>query len=189
MKRLMIMFAVLGMVISATAQMSPVQVSVQRVSKKDSTPGNVTHHGGMVYFSSSKLSAALSLRITLQNPLTGPVEDLVVRWGIAKTRLGASGHGDIVSYGGEEKCSLRSKELKVIETETVEADSRESLVSDRRSGEKIMGHGVQLLLGGKLVWEEFVPGSVKASFENLKPISELKSKKKPAKSDKSTKKH
>jgi len=175
---------VVGAVITASAQLCPVQVSVQRSSKKDSTPGSVTHHGNMVYFSSSKLSSSLSLRITLQNPLTGPVEELVVRWGIAKTRLGASGHGDIVSYGGEEKFSLRGKELKVIETESVEAGSRESLVSDRRSGEKIMGHGVQVLLGGKVVWEEFVPGSIKASFENLKPISELESKKKPAKSSK-----
>ncbi len=181
MKTLLIWAVAVVVVASASAQVSPIQVSVQRAASKKDNPGNVTHHGGMVYWSSSKIASSLALRITLQNPLTRPIDDIVVRWGIAKVTVSTEGHGAPAAYGREEKCSLGPKQNKVIETDVVEANSRESPISDHRSGEKILGHGVQVLIDGKVVWEEFVPGSVKSAFDNLRPMEDLDKKKKPPK--------
>ena len=178
MKNVAIWAVAMIVVASASAQVSPIQVSVQRTSSKKDTPGDVTHHAGVVYFTSNKIASSLALRITLQNPLTQPVEDIVVRWGIAKASVSATGHGAPVAYGREEKCSLKPKETKILETDAVGANTRESPISDHRSGEKIVGHGVQVLIAGKLVWEEFVPGTVKPSFENLRPMEDLDKKKK-----------
>lgn len=171
MNKLLVLMAVVGITLSANAQ-CPLQVTVQRIAKRKSAQGEVTTRGNMQYFQYNTQNSALTLRITLQNISIRPVEDVVVKWGVAKTRLTGSGHAGDVAYGKEEKCSLKPKEVKVIETETVQARKQESQIDDRQFGEKIRGHGVQVLIEGKPVWEEFVPGTVKKSFENLRPIED-----------------
>jgi ribulose 1,5-bisphosphate synthetase/thiazole synthase len=184
MKTMLMLAVALVIVASVGAQTCPVQVSVQHISKKKDTPGDVTHHGGMVYWTNNKIASSMALRITLQNPLVQPVDDIVVRWGIAKVSISTTGHGAPVAYGREEKCSLKPKETKILETDSVDARSSESPISDHRSGEKILGHGVQLLIAGKLAWEEYVPGTVKPAFDNLRPMEDLEKKTKPDKSKK-----
>lgn len=171
MNKLLVLLVVVGMALSANAQ-CPVQVTVQRITKKKSAQGEVTTQGNMQYFQYNTANSSLTLRITLQNTSIRPVEDVVVRWGVAKTRLTGTGHAGDVAYGKEEKCSLKPKEVKVIETETVQAKKQESQISERQFGEKIHGHGVQVMIGGRPVWEEFVPGTIKKSFENLRPIED-----------------
>jgi hypothetical protein len=180
MKRLMIWFVAAGMALSAHAQFSPVQVTVQRVSKKKSAQGDFRPDGRVVWVSPNTLAASMSLRITLQNTTTAPMDDVVIRWGISKIRLSGTSHGADVVYGREEKVSLKPKETKVIETEVVEANSEESQLSDRRAGEKIHGHGVQVMLGGRVAWEEYVPATVKAAFASLRPLDAQEQHEKPA---------
>ena len=171
MKRLMMLLVAIGLVMPAYAQFSPVQVTVQRVSKKKSKQGDVRAEGGMLWFSMNDLHAALSLRVTLRNTTSKPVEGVVVKWGIAKTRMTSGGPGvGMAVYGAEQTCSLNPLETKVIETDTVEASGKESQISEHRSGEKIYGHGVQVLLNGKVVSEEFVPPGVKKGFEELRAV-------------------
>ncbi len=189
MKTLVIWVVVAGMALSASAQFSPVQVTVQRVSKKKSAQGDFTPSGRVILVAPNTVAASMSLRITLQNSSTSPIEDIVVRWGISKIRLSGTGHGADAVYGKEEKCSLKPKETKIIETDVVEANSAESQLTDRRSGEKIHGHGVQVMLGGRVLWEEFVPTTVKAAFANLRPLdSQEQPQEKPTKPGKSGKK-
>ncbi len=171
MKKLLILMVAAGVVLSANAQ-SPVHVTVQRISKKKSEQGEVRRGSKVRIFPHNTADASVTLRITIQNTSGRPVEDMVVRWGVAKVRLHRGGQTGDVAYGRDEKCSLKPGEIKVIETETVEASSSESQLTDFRKGEKIHGHGVQLLVGGKVVWEEFVPLTVKKSFENLKPLND-----------------
>ncbi|MCX6898222.1 MAG: hypothetical protein NT105_05935 [Verrucomicrobia bacterium] len=171
MKKLLMLIVVAGIAISASAQ-SPVQVTVQRVSKRKSAQGDIRSVGNTTYYSYNTANASLTLRITIQNISARPIEDMVVRWGVAKMRLSGTSHTADVAYGKEEKCSLKSKESKVIETETVEASRSESQLTDNKRGEKIRGHGVQVLIGGRVMWEEFVPPTVKKSFENLRPVGD-----------------
>ena len=171
MKRLLMLMVGVGMVLSASAQ-SPVQVTVQRISKKKSAQGEVKPLAHTRYYAHNTADASLTLRITIQNISGRPIEDVVVRWGVAKVRMRRSPHAKDVAYGRDEKCSLQSNESKVIETETVEASRSESQLTDFKTGEKIHGHGVQLLIGGKVMWEEFVPPAVKNSFDDLRPVGD-----------------
>ena len=180
MKTLVIWVVAAGMALSANAQFSPVQVAVQRISKKKSAQGDIRPDGRVTWFSPNTLAASMSLRITLQNTSVNPIEDVVVRWGISKIRLSGTSHGADAVYGKEEKCSLKPKEIKVIETDVVEANSTESQLTDRRGGDKIHGHGVQVMLGGRVMWEEFVPATVKAAFANLRPLDAQEPQEKPA---------
>lgn len=172
MKRLLMLMVVCWVVMPACAQFPPLQVTVQRLSKKKSAQGEVTAYGGGQLFMPNALSSSLCLRIRLQNTSTGPVDNVVVKWGIAKSRVWGTGRTGDSAYGKEEKLSLKPKEIKIIETEVVEAARTESQLSDHTYGEKIRGHGVQVMIGDKVVWEEFAPATVKKLFENLKPPGE-----------------
>ncbi|MFA6563333.1 MAG: hypothetical protein WCV00_15595 [Verrucomicrobiia bacterium] len=171
MKKLLMLIVVAGIAVSVSAQ-SPVQVTVQRISKRKTAQGDVRQQGNIIYYSPNTANASLTLRITVQNISARPLEDVVVRWGVAKMRLSGTSHTADVAYGKDEKCSLNPKEIKVIETETVEASRSESQLSDMKRGEKIRGHGVQVLIGGKVMCEEFVPPTIKKSFENLRPVGD-----------------
>jgi hypothetical protein len=171
MKRLMMLLVAGGLMMPVYAQFSPVQVTVQRVTKKKSKQGKVEDRGSTIAFYPNDLFASLSLRITLRNSTAKPVEGVVVKWGIAKTRMsGESRGGGMAVYGAEQSCSLNPLETKVIETDAVEATGQEMQLSDRRYGEKIYGHGVQVLIGGKVMNEEFVPPGVKKGFENIRAV-------------------
>ena len=56
-----------------------------------------------------------------------------------------------------------------METATVGAEGhRYNYLAPR--GDKIIGHGVQVLIEGKVVLEEFVPPTVKGTFGKLSPV-------------------
>lgn len=187
MKKLLVLMVVMGITVSASAQ-SPVQVTVQRITKKKSAQGAVTQRGNITYYDFNTANSSMALRIALQNISIRPIEDVTVKWGIVKMRLSGSNHAGDVAYGKEEKCSLKPKEAKVMETETVQAMKQESQISDTQHGEKIRGHGVQVLMGGKVVWEEFVPPNVKKAFENLRPLEDMEKKEEPENQPKKKKK-
>lgn len=178
MNKMLVLMLAVGMAVSASAQ-SPVQVTVQRVTKKKSAQGAVNQRGNTIYFDYNTASASMGLRITIQNTSIRPVEGVTVKWGIVKARLTGDGRAGDMAYGKEEKCSLNPKETKVIETETVGAQKQEDQLSDRQFGEKIRGHGVQVVIGGRVVWEEFVPPNVKKAFENLRPLDDQEKRPEP----------
>lgn len=172
MKRLLILMVVVGIAVSASAQ-SPVQVTVQRITKKNSEQGQVKRVGRARVFQKNTESESLTLRVTLQNITSSSIENVVVRWGVVKNDISGTSHSSGVAYGREERCSLKPRETKVIETESVKAERKESQrFADRIFGEKIYGHGVQVLIRGGLVWKEYLPAAVEKTFENLKPLSE-----------------
>lgn len=187
MKRLLVLVLVVGMGVSAIAQ-CPVQVTVQRLTKKKFVQGEVRQSGNYNLYAPNQAGSSLGLRITVRNISTLPIEGGVVRWGVAKTRLAGDSRAGDVAYGGEEKCSLKPQGVQVFETEIVEAAREELQISQRAYGEKIRGHGVQVLLGGRIAWEEFVPATVRKSFENLKPVSEQAQEEKAAQTGKTKRK-
>ncbi|MBI5686355.1 MAG: hypothetical protein HZC54_14875 [Verrucomicrobia bacterium] len=187
MRRLLVFMLVAGMGVSAGAQ-SPVQVAVQRLAKKKFVQGDVRTVGNTTWYSSNQADASLTLRITVRNISISPIDGAVVRWGVAKTRLAGNSRAGDMAYGREEKCSLKPLGTQIIETETVEAARRESQLSQQAFGEKIRGHGVQVLIGGRVVWEEFVPATVRKSFENLRPVGEQEPAENPVRTGKTSKK-
>ncbi|MCX7827023.1 MAG: hypothetical protein N2689_15950 [Verrucomicrobiae bacterium] len=73
------------------------------------------------------------------------------------------------AFGEEQTLDLKPLETKVIETASVEAlGQRWNYLSPE--GEKIVGHGVQVLVIGKVVAEEYVPPTYKKCFEKIKPV-------------------
>ncbi|MBI5686180.1 MAG: hypothetical protein HZC54_13995 [Verrucomicrobia bacterium] len=170
MKRLLTLLVVGGLVMPACAQFSPVQVTVQRVSKKKNAGEKVTSSGNTITIYAGDYSERLALRITLRNTRPQPIEGIVVKWGVAKSRLDMQGsiRGGEAVYGGEQAFSLGPLETKVFESDAVEAGGK-SFNSGEGRGTKIRGHGVQLSIGGKVMWEEFVPATVKRNFDNRRP--------------------
>jgi hypothetical protein len=168
MRNLVLLLMAWSLGVPAFAQVSPVQLTMEPVSKKKVKQGDTWHEGGIHYFARDQVEASRTLRITVRNNTRQPIEDITIRWGVAKVHMGGSGHGSPVVYGGEETLSLRAQETKVIETETIEARGQVSQLTDRRYGEKIFGHGAQVLVGGKVVCEEYVPSTLKADFQNLR---------------------
>ena len=183
MKRWTIWMTLFGFLLSASAQMSPVQVTVQRVSKKKSDGESSTGiGGGWILIKPGDYSGILSLRITVRNASSQPLSGVAVKWGIAKARVSRLNRGNDVVYGAEETMDLKPLESKVVETATVEASGKSYNDGDAM-GEKLRGHGVQILVGGKVVWEEFSPISVKKGFENVRPVgsdAEENSERKPS---------
>ena len=170
MKKLLILALLFGIGVCEGAQTN-LDVKVERVSKKKYSQGEVVGTGqGRHTFYPNTGTASLTLRITLHNTSTSALNDLVVRWGIVKQQYDGRSKTADVAYGREEKCSLKPQETRIIETETVGATREETQLSQRVFGEKLHGHGVQVLLGGRVLWEEFVPGTVKPAFDNMRPL-------------------
>ncbi|MBI5685353.1 MAG: hypothetical protein HZC54_09735 [Verrucomicrobia bacterium] len=170
MKKLIVLFVFCGMILPLAAQMVPVQLDVKPVSRKRGT-------GGGVYYSNVQTGRAL--QITIQNTSPKPVTGVTVRWGVVKTRSrvyssDSQRNWRERAFGAEEKLDLKPREQKVIETAEVAAAREESHFDGWMYGEKIIGHGVQVLINDKVVLENFVPPSpaIKKALEKLYPIEE-----------------
>jgi hypothetical protein len=179
MKKLIALFLVGGMVLPLAAQMVPLQLDVKPVSRKRSSGSGIYH---------SNVQAGRALQIAIQNTSPRPVGGITVRWGIVKTRTHVSSSDSQRNwreraFGGEEKCDLQARERKVIETAEVGASHEESHISGSIYGERIIGHGVQVLIDGKVVAESYVPASpaTKKALEKLYPVEEEEGGKKKSK--------
>ena len=171
MKKLMVVLLVGILAAPVWAQFSPVQITVQRVSKKKDAGETATGiGGGWVMIRPGDYSASMALRITIRNTGQQPVNGAIVRWGIIKSQVVGFGRGGNAAYGAEETIDLKGLESKLIETPTITASGQQFGDGEAR-GEKIRGHGVQVLLAGKVVAEEFSPVTAKKSFENLRPVT------------------
>ncbi|MBI5686689.1 MAG: hypothetical protein HZC54_16610 [Verrucomicrobia bacterium] len=108
-----------------------------------------------------------SLNIVVRNAAPYVMSGVTVRWGVVKTQL--RGGPRATAYGAEQLLDFQPLETKTITTPFVEAAGRR-WINTILEGEKLDGHGAQLLVAGKVVAEEFSPPSVKPAFENLKPL-------------------
>jgi hypothetical protein len=163
----MVWVVVCGTALPVSAQFSPVQLTVQRITKKTSTGD--TYAGTLWY--PGDYSANMALRITVKNTTPQLVNGLTIRWGIVKSQVSVYRQGNDVAYGGEQTLDLKTIESKTVETDVVGATGKRFSDGDTR-GEKIRGHGVQVLRDGKVIAEEFVPPTVKKAFENLRPVAD-----------------
>ncbi len=164
MKQGLLLFLWAAMVLPAAAQIMPLQLEVKPlIMKKDVS---VTFANGASYVQSR------SLKITVRNTAPRPVTGVTVRWGIVKQHQSAranSKNPGTEAYGAEEKFDLKPLEIKILETATVDAEGhRYNYVSPL--GDKIIGHGVQVMLDGKVVLEEIVPPTVKETLTKLHPV-------------------
>lgn len=146
---------------SATAQVVLVRLEVKPVVSKKNTPWD---NGNRLIHNESR-----SLNISVHNNTPQPILGVKVRWGIVKTQLAGKSNNlkaSTSAFGKEETLDLKPLERKTFVTSAVEAQSKQF---DRLAtqGEKIVGHGVQLLINGSVVAEEFVPPSCKKPFETL----------------------
>jgi hypothetical protein len=158
------------MILPAAAQMVPLTLDVKPVTRKRAS-------GSGAYY--SNIQSGRALQITIQNTSPKPVADVMVRWGIVKTQSriyysDSQRNWRERAFGAEEKLDLKPREQKVIETAEVGAAHEESHISGSIYGEKIIGHGVQVLIGDKVVAESYVPASpaIKKAMEKLYSIEE-----------------
>ncbi|MCX7826668.1 MAG: hypothetical protein N2689_14085, partial [Verrucomicrobiae bacterium] len=170
MKRLMMLLVMGGLVAPVCAQFSPVQATVQRITKKKFAGETSASYGYMTVIYAGDYSERLGLRITLRNTKAQPLDGVAVKWGVARSQLDMQGssRAGIRVYGGEQTFSFAPQETKVFETDIVEAGGK-AFNSGEGRGTKIRGHGVQISVGGKVVWEEFIPPSVKQHFDSIQP--------------------
>ncbi|MFA5190113.1 MAG: hypothetical protein WC740_05275 [Verrucomicrobiia bacterium] len=142
---------------------SPVKlVEVKANSKKkdfSSGAGNVANY-----------AQSRALTITIRNGSQQPVPGVMVRWGVVKTDFRTN---KTATYGKEENMDLRPLETRTLETPSVTATGKQWNYK-ANEGEKLLGHGVQVLIGDKVVAEEFSPPSVKPYFSNLEFVGETK---------------
>ena len=151
---------------AAVPVQAQVQLTVQAVSHRKGVGGG---------YSYSSMQSSRALEITIKNTTPKPVTGVTVRWGIVKTRTGYYYHDSDRNwheraFGGEEKLDLRPLEQKVIETAEVSGYHEDSHYSGTFFGEKITGHGAQVLVNDKVVAESYVPPTIKGLFEKLTPV-------------------
>lgn len=182
MKKLIVLLVVCGLAMPLAAQLAvPLQLDVKQLSRKRAS-------GGGNYY--SNVQSGRALQITIKNTSPKPVSGITVRWGIVKTRsriIDSNRGWRERAFGAEEKLDLKPLEQKIIETAEVGAAREESHYDGWMYGEKIIGHGVQVLINGIQVAENVVPPSpaIKKSLEKLYPIEEEEEggRKKKKKSD------
>ncbi|MCX6900536.1 MAG: formylglycine-generating enzyme family protein [Verrucomicrobia bacterium] len=132
---------------------SPVKlVEVKANSKKKDLSSGA---GNVANFAQSR-----ALTITIRNGSHQPVSGVMVRWGVVKADFTTN---KTAAYGKEENMDLRPLETRTLETPSVTATGKQWNYK-ANEGEKLLGHGVQVLIGDKVVAEEFSPPSVKPYF-------------------------
>jgi len=165
----MVWLVVCGTALPVFAQFSPLQLKVERITKKTDTGERHEASGSITFIYAGDYSANMALRITVRNTTTKPFDGLTLRWGIVKSNVSGFRQGGDSAYGAEQTLDLKPTESKIIETDVVTASGKRFADGDAR-GERIRGHGVQILRDGKVIVEEFVPPTGKKAFESLKPV-------------------
>lgn len=154
---------------TAVSVQAQIQLTVQAVSHRKGVGGGYTY---------TSTQSSRALEITLKNTTSKPVTGVTVRWGIVKTRSGHYNYRDSDrnwherAFGGEEKLDLKPLEQKIIETAEVGAFHEDSHSRGTFFGEKITGHGAQVLVGDKVIVESFVPPTIKSLFDKISPVED-----------------
>lgn len=160
--------ALVCLLAAAEAQVSPIRLRVEQQSKSDTT--------------SYKSVQSRSLTIHLTNSSPQPA-DVTVKWAVLGRDIKSK---DVVTVEqGEMKSSMKAAGGDKLQTPEAKAAAEEARIGSKGKsddiGTKIIGHGVQVFQGDKLVAEMYEPASVKASFWKApvaKPLDEQKPKKK-----------
>lgn len=167
--RLTLLFVAAASLFStARAQVSPIRLRVEQSNK------NTTK--------SYKTVQARTLTIYLTNS-SQQAADLVVKWAVLGRDIKSK---DFVTIEqGEMKSSLGPSGTDKRDTPEVNASSEEARVGSKGKsediGNKIVGHGVQVWQGDKLVAEIYEPASIKEHFGKAppaRPLDQLKQQKK-----------
>lgn len=182
----MVWLAVCGMALPVSAQFGPVQLKVERMTKKTDAGETRESRGSVTIIYAGDYAANMALKITMRNTSAQPLSGLTLRWGIVKSQVSGYRQGSDAAYGAEQPLELKPFEAKLIETDVVTATGKRFADGDAR-GEKIRGHGVQVLRDGKVIAEEFVPPTVKKTFETLKPVGSQGEPAAPMEEEKKTK--
>ena len=174
MKRILVALAVCAALGVAHGQISPVQLIVQPQTKKRGA-------GSGWYWRDSNDSR--TLHIIVKNLSAQPINELTVRWGIVKMRIGSSNTRGPreAAYGAEEKFDLKPTTQKEIDTPYLDVHHHDWHASGTYYGEKITGHGAQVLLQGKVIAEQFTPPGIKPLFDKLKPMPKDEEETRPSK--------
>ncbi len=151
MKTLALLLGAACLVSTAAAQLSPIRLRVEQTSKSDTT--------------SYKSVQARSLAIHLTNSSPQPA-DVIVKWAVLGRDIKSK---DIVTVEqGEMKSSMKASGGEKLQTPFAQAAAEEARTGSKGKSEdigtKIIGHGVQVWQGEKLIAETYEPTSIKASF-------------------------
>lgn len=167
-RSLLLAFTVVAAILltSALAQVSPIRMRVEQVSKGDKT--------------SYKTVQSRSLTIHLTNSSQQPA-DVVVKWAVLGKDISSK---EVVTVEqGEMKSSLKASGSEKLQTATAQAASEEARLGSKGKtediGTKITGHGVQVWQGDKMIAEMYEPASLKANFGKApaaKPLDQQKKK-------------
>ncbi len=167
--RLTLLFVAAASLFStAHAQVSPIRLRVEQSNK------NTTK--------SYKTVQARTLTIYLTNS-SQQAADVVVKWAVLGRDIKSK---DFVTIEqGEMKSSLGPSGTDKRDTPEVNASSEEARVGSKGKsediGNKIVGHGVQVWQGDKLVAETYEPASIKEHFGKAppaRPLDQIKQQKK-----------
>lgn len=153
MKFLPIVLAVLGIlpVSPVRAQVNPIHVRVEQSSKSDTT--------------GYKTVQSRSLNIYIANGSIQP-QDVTVKYVIFGRDLKSK---DLVTVEqGESKASLKASGTEKVQSVEARVSSEEARAGSKGkspdTGTRLIGYGVQVLQGEKVVAETYEPASMKASF-------------------------
>ncbi|MBI5685278.1 MAG: hypothetical protein HZC54_09360 [Verrucomicrobia bacterium] len=184
--RTMLVLTLISLASIASAQSTPVMLEVKPVNRKD----NLIH--------------SRSLAITVRNAVGVAANDVKVRWAVVKeaydldipektrknpgqtSNVKVRSKGPPQAYGGEKVISLTPLQSQFWETEPIQSYEGRFHKDPPYPGDSIVGHGVQVLAGGKLVAESYADARHKALFENIHSVADatpeqLKQKKKKKK--------
>ena len=150
---------------SVVAQVSPVRLRVEQVSKSDTN--------------SYKTVQSRSLNVQVSNSSLEAVE-LKLKYVIFGRNMKG---GDIVTVGqGEVPVSVKPQGTEKLTTPPATAVSQEARTGSKgkseEAGSRIMGQGVQAWKGETMVAEYYEPASVKEHFGKAPPAEILDKKKK-----------
>lgn len=152
---------------TAAAQLSPIQLRVEQSSKSDTI--------------GYKSVQSRSLTIHLANSSAQPA-DVKVKWAVLGRDLKSK---DIVTIGqGDLTATVAAKGAAKLQTPAANAASEEARIGSKGKsddiGTRIVGHGVQVWQAEKLVAEMYEPASLKDSFGKA-PVAEPLDKQKQQK--------
>lgn len=160
---LAVLFA--GFTSTVFAQVSPVRLRVEQVSKSDTT--------------SYKTVQTRSLNVQVSNGSPEAVE-LKLKYVVFGRNLKG---GDIVTVGaGEVPVTVKLQGTEKVATPAVTAVSQETRTGSKgkseEAGSRIIGQGVQAWKGGTMVAEFYEPASLREHFGKARPAEVLDKKKK-----------
>jgi hypothetical protein len=162
-----LIFAVCGVVLTAFGQAPTVMLDVKPVNRKD----NLFH--------------SRSLAISVRSTTGAPINDVKVRWAVIKeaydldtpektrkrpgqtTNTKVRSKGPPQAYGAEKTATLAPLQAFSFETEMVTCFEGRFHRDPPMPGDSIVGHGVQVIAGGKVIAESYADPKHKELLEKI----------------------